>query len=193
MAAPLSISEFRDAALLIWLIKISKSQYFKGWNSISEWTKTVLTHFQNIAEGKILGSMQGKPAEKLLKGYTVFHSKYGKGIVENIISWGTGTHTGEMAEIHFDDYGIKKFFIPEALKHFFVLSEAAFYPSDAIKGSMTCDISDYKEWLTALETINENKELLGDNLHNAIFELLIEKIGLKAKFVEDRFKEKGWG
>ena len=58
---------------------------------------------------------------------------------------------------------------------------------------MTCNINDYQEWLTALEVLNENKKLLGDNLHNAIFDLLIEKIGLKAKFVEDRFKEKGWG
>ena len=193
MAAPSSVSEFRDAALLIWLVEMSNSDYFKGWNTISEWTETVLTHFQNVAEGKITGSTQGKPAEKLLKGYTVSHTKYGIGTVEDIVSSGTGTHSSKMAMINFEEYGVKKFPIPDALKYFLVLSETSICSSEEIKGSMTCDINDYQEWLTALEIINENKELFGDNLHNAIFELLIEKIGLKAKFVEDRFKEKGWG
>lgn len=193
LAVPLSVSEFRDAALLIWLIEISNSDYFKGWKTISEWTETVLVHFQNVAEGKIAGPMQSKPAEKLLKGYTVSHTKYGVGIVEDIVSSGTGSHSSKTALIKFDDYGVKKFPIPDALKHFLVLSETSVYSIDEIKGSMTCDINDYKEWLIAQEIINENKGLLGDNLYNAIFELLIEKIGLKAKFVEDRFKEKGWG
>ena len=193
MATPSSISDFRDAALLIWLVELSNSGYFKGWNTISEWTEAILAHFQNVAEGKITGSIQGKPAEKLLKGYTVSHTKYGIGVVEDVVSSGTGTHSSKMAIIKFEEYGVKKFPIPDALKHFLVLSETSTSSSEEIKGSMTCDINDYKEWLTALEIINENKGLLGDNLHNAIFELLIEKIGLKAKFVEDRFKEKGWG
>ena len=193
MAAPSSISEFRDATLLIWLVEMSNSDYFKGWKTISEWTQTVLTHFQNVAEGKNTGSTHGKPAEKLLKGYTVSHTKYGIGTVEDIVSSGTGTHSSKMAMINFEEYGVKKFPVPDALKHFLVLSETSIYSSDDIRGSMTCNINDYQEWLTALEVLNENKKLLGDNLHNAIFDLLIEKIGLKAKFVEDRFKEKGWG
>jgi hypothetical protein len=53
--------------LLIWLVELSNSGYFKGWNTISEWTEAILAHFQNVAEGKITGSIQGKPAEKLLK------------------------------------------------------------------------------------------------------------------------------
>ena len=193
MAAPSSVSELRDAAMLIWLVELSNSDYFKDWNTISEWTEVVLAHFQNIAEGNITDSLQGKPAEKLLKGYIVSHSKYGIGVVEDIVSSGTGIHSSKMATINFDECGVKKFPVPDALKHFLVLSETSASSSEEIKGSMTCDINDYKEWLTALEIINDNKELLGNNLHNAIFELLIEKIGLKAKFVEDRFKEKGWG
>lgn len=192
MAGPSSISEFRDAALLIWLVEMSNSDYFRGWSTISEWTEVVLTHFQNVAAGKSAGSMQGKPAEKLLKGYTVSHAKYGIGVVEDLVSSGTGTNSIRMALINFSEYGMKKFPIPDALKYFLVISETSSYSSEKIKDSMTCDINDYKEWLTALEIINENKGLLGDKLHNAIFELLIEKIGLKAKFVEDRFKEKGW-
>ena len=193
MASPSSISEFRDASLLIWMVELSHSEYFKGWNTIVEWTEAVLTHFQNVAEGKLTNSMQGKPAEKLLKGYTVSHAKYGIGIVENIVSSGAGTQSTKMAMINFEEYGVKKFPIPDALKYFMVLSETSSYSREEIRGSLTCNINDYKEWLTALEIINENKGLLGDNLYSTIFELLIQKIGLKAKFVEDRFKEKGWG
>ena len=193
MATPSSITEFRDVALIIWLVDLSNSGYFKGWSTISEWTEAVLAHFQNVAEGKVTGSMQGKPAEKLLKGYIVSHTKFGIGVVEDIVSSETGTYLNTMAMINFDEYGVKKFPIPDALKYFLVLSETSTSTSEEIKNSMTCEINDYKEWLTALEIINENKGLFGENLHNAIFELLIEKIGLKAKFVEDRFKEKGWG
>ena len=191
-SVPSSVYELRDAALLIWLIEMSKSDYFKGWNTISEWMETVLCHFQNIADGKVSFSTEGKPADKLLKGYIVHHAKYGAGIVEDIISTRTGSNSGDMATVNFDEYGVKKFPIPDSLKFFLVLSEVSTLSSEAIKKTMTCEIYDYEEWLSALTIINKNKEYLGDSLYNAVFELLVEKIGLKAKFVEDRFKEKGW-
>lgn len=188
MAIPLSVSELRDVSILIWLIELSKSDYFKGWNTVSEWTATVLEHFKKLAEGKLSVSFQGKPADKILKGYTVSHSKFGIGMVEEIVPSGSG----EMAMINFGECGIKKFPLPASLKFFLVLSETSNSPSEEIKSSMTCEISDYDEWLSALALIDENKECLGESLHNAIFELLLEKIGLKAKFVKERFKEKGW-
>ena len=192
IAARSSISEIRDTSLLIWLIDISKSDYFKGWKTVSEWTEAVLRHFQNIAEGKLIGSVQGKPAEKLLKGYTVSHDKFGVGIVVDILSFGPGANSGKTAAIIFDNE-LKLFPIPESLKSFLILSETSSLSSEDVKSSMTCEINDYDEWLSALKVTYENKGRLGDNLHNSIFKLLIEKIGLKAKFVEDRFKEKGWG
>ena len=180
-----SISEFRDATLLIWLLELSNSEYFKGWETVTEWTKAVLNHFQNIAEGK----NTGKSAEKLLKGYTVFHTDYGKGIVIDISS---RNGTTSLAKVKFDKHGLKMFPIPQTLKSFLVISESSPILSEDIKSSMTCDINNYEDWLTALEIINKNKVILGDNLHNSIFQLLMNIIGLKAKFVEDRFKEKGW-
>ena len=171
---------------------MSKSDYFRSWNTITEWTEAVLSHFQNIAEGKISGSIQGKPVEKLLKGDTVYHNKFGIGVVESIDPSVTGFDSGKKATINFEEYGMKKFPIPDALKFFSILSETPSLSCEEIKSSLTCEINDYEEWLTALKTINENKECLGDTLHNSIFDLLINKIGLKAKFVEDRFKEKGW-
>ncbi len=188
MATPSSISEFRDVALLIWLIEMSQTRLFNGWNTVTEWTEAVLNHFRNLAEGKLSTTIQGKPADKLLKGYTVTHSKFGVGVVEDTMAAGSV----KMARINFEGYGVKKFPLPDSLKFFLILSETPAPSSEDIKQSMSCDIDDYDEWLSALEVINENKEQLGKSLYNAIFELLIEKIGLKAKFVEDRFKEKGW-
>jgi len=188
MAIPSSISELRDVALLIWLIEISQSVYFKSWNTITEWTTAVLGHFQNMAEGKLSLLDQGKPADKLLKGYTISHAKFGIGVVENIVPSGSG----KMATINFEKVGEKKFHLPDSLKFFMLLSETSAISGEETKNSMTCDINDYDEWLYALEIINKSKDHLGEALHNAIFELLIEKIGLKAKFVKDRFVEKGW-
>lgn len=187
-AKSVSISELRDVSILIWLIEISQSDIFKGWDIVTEWTETVLIHFQNIAQGKLSTSIQGKPAEMIQKGYIVSHKKLGIGVVENIVS----SSSGKMAKINFEEYGAKTFPLPDSLKFFLVLSETSAFTSEEIKSSMTCEINDYDEWLSALQIINESKGRLGESLHNAIFELLIEKIGLKAKFVEDRFKEKGW-
>ena len=188
MAAPSSISEFRDVSLLIWLIEMSQSVYFKSWNTITEWTAAVLSHFQNMAEGKPSVSIHGKPADKLAEGYTISHKKYGVGVVENVVS----ISSGKTVIINFEKFGEKKFPLPDSLKYFLILSETSAFSDEEIKNSMTCDIESYDEWLYALEIINKNRERLGDSLHNAIFEMLIEKIGLKAKFVKDRFGEKGW-
>lgn len=84
MAYPSSISEFKDAALLIWMIEISHSDYFKDWPKVKEWTEAVLAHFKDMSEGKIAGLHEAKPATKLDKGYTVLHSKFGRGIVRSM-------------------------------------------------------------------------------------------------------------
>ena len=188
VAMPSSISEFRDVALLIWLIEITQCDYFSGWNTLTEWTKAVLGHFQNIAEGKFLVSNQGRPADKLLKGYTISHAKYGIGVVEDIVS----SRNWKMAVVNFEEFGVKKFPLPFSLKFFLILSETTASSGQKKKTLMTCEIYDYDEWLSALVVINENRERLGHILHDTIFELLTEKIGLKAKFIVDRFKDKGW-
>jgi hypothetical protein len=77
----------------------------------------------------------------------VSHTKYGIGVVRGCCFFGTGTHSSKMAIIKFEEYGVKKFPIPDALKHFLVLSETSTSSSEEIKGSMTCDINDYKNGL----------------------------------------------
>lgn len=192
MAYPSSLVEFRDVALLIWLIEISNTDYFKGWNQIIEWTEAVRDHFINMAEGKMVGVQEPKPATEIAKGYIVLHKKYGRGIVRTILHTNIRGKVSQMAVIDFDQFGEKKFPLPDALKFFFVLDEGITPAVDKVRASIQCNIGSYAEWLAALQLINDYKEYLGTGLYETIYGLLLAKLGLKAKFVEDRFKEKGW-
>lgn len=192
MAYPSSISEFKDAALLIWMIEISHSDYFKDWPKVKEWTEAVLAHFKDMSEGKTAGLHEAKPATKLDKGYTVLHSKFGRGIVRSIFQMSSKGKLSRMAVVEFELYGEKKFPLPDSLKFFSILSEHEAPPADEVKSSIQCNINGYSEWLSALQSIHIHKEYLGTSLYNTVYSLLLSKLGLKPKFVEDRFKEKGW-
>lgn len=97
-----------------------------------------------------------------------------------------------MAVVEFELYGEKKFPLPDSLKFFSILSEHEAPPADEVKSSIQCNINGYSEWLSALQSIHIHKEYLGTSLYNTVYSLLLSKLGLKPKFVEDRFKEKGW-
>lgn len=192
IAYPSSISEFKDVSLLIWLIEISQSEYFKGWNKVTEWTNAILNHFKDMADGKVDGLHEAKPATKLSEGYTVLHLKYGRGIVRDILQTTIQGKDSRMAIIDFEIHGEKKFPLPDSLKYFSVLSEHEIPFADEVKASIQCNIGSYPEWLFSLQLINQYKEYLGTSLYDIIYGLLLAKLGLKPKFVEDRFKEKGW-
>lgn len=192
MAYPQGISEFKDISLLIWLIEISNSVYFKDWPEIKEWTEAILAHFKEMAEGKSLGLHAPRPAEKLDKGYTVLHKHYGKGIVRSILKTSVGGQVSYTAIVEFEHYGEKKFPLPASLNFFSVISEHEAPSADEVKSSIQCNVDGYAEWLSALQLIYLHKEYLGTSLYNVIYSLLLSKLGLKPKFVEDRFKEKGW-
>lgn len=192
MAYPESIIEFKDVAILIWLLEISNTEFFKEWPVIKEWTDSVLSHFKDMSEGKVAGLHDPKPASKLAKGYTILHSKYGKGVVSSILQTTNNGKISRMAVIDFELHGEKKFPIPDSLKFFSVLSEEEIPTTEEIIESIKCNIDSYSEWLAALQLINNYKEYMGFSLYSITYSLLLSKLGLKPKFVEDRFKEKGW-
>ena len=192
IAYPTSIFEFKDAALLIWLIEISNSDYFKDWPKIKEWTESVLSHFKDMAEGKSFGVHEPKPASNLEKGYTVLHKQYGRGIVRSILQTSSAGKISCTATVEFELHGEKKFPLPASLKFFSILSEHEAPSEDVVRSSIQCNVDGYSEWLTALQSIYTHKEYLGTSLYNTLYSLLLSKLGLKPKFVADRFKEKGW-
>lgn len=190
-AYPSEISKFKDVSLLLWMIEILNSEYFNGWSNIKEWTDSLLNHFKSIAEGNTNGSKDRKPATKIEEGDSVFHFKFGKGNVRSIHKSVVKGKPSYVATIDFESNGEKKFPLPESLKFFSVLSanEAS---SDSLKKSLQCDIDSYSQWVSSLHLIDQHKDYLGTDLYEIVYGLLLAKLGLKPKFIEDRFKEKGW-
>lgn len=191
-AYPSSVSEFRDVALLIGLMELVNSEYFRDWEMPKKWLGAVKKHFENMAQGRLSNETEMKPATKLVKGYVVSHFKYGRGIVTEIKNTVVMGKRSQSATVLFDDYGEKKFPLPNALSFFMVIKESAIGSPEEVKAFIQCNINSYTEWLSALTVINDNKEYLGKELYTIVYDLLLGKLGLKSRFVESRFKAKGW-
>ena len=129
---------------------------------------------------------------KMLQGYVVSHNRFGEGIVTGIVDARNDANLSQLAIVDFEKFGIKKFPLPASLQYFTILSEKMAVSEEDVKRSIECNIESYSEWVTALESINRNKDYIGLNLYEIIYERLLSTIGLKAKYIEDRFKEKGW-
>ena len=97
-----------------------------------------------------------------------------------------------MVIVHFELYGEKKFPLPDSLKFFSIISEGQVTSSEEINATIQCNISSYSEWVLSLQIVERYKDKLGINLYSIMQDLLLAKIGLKSKFIEDRIKEKGW-
>lgn len=189
---PERISTLTDAAVLIWLIEIMNDDYFKNWPTIIQWADAVKKHFTDMAEGNTPTAQPPKPADKMLQGYVVSHNRFGEGIVTGIVDARNDANLSQLAIVDFEKFGIKKFPLPASLQFFTILSEKMAVSEEDVKRSIECNIESYSEWVTALESINRNKDYIGLNLYEIIYERLLSTIGLKAKYIEDRFKEKGW-
>ncbi len=184
-------SGFADIADLLWLIEASTNDYFKDWPTIQQWTNALRQHFVEIVEGKI----EAPPmvtTDKLLPGYVVFYSKYGRGTVIDIINSQVAGKQAQIAVVEFEEVGIKKFSLPQSLSFFKLISTSEDSMQSQPKLPIKCTISSYSEWLLALEIIEIYKEFLGEKLYNIILEQLLSDVGLKPKFLADRIKEKGW-
>ena len=191
LAYPAAVSEFRDAALLIRMIEISHSDYFKDWPKVKEWTDAVLSHFRKMSE-KTAELHEPKPAVKLEKGDTVLHRTYGSGVVCALQRTYSNGKPACVAVVSFELYGEKRFPLPDSLKFFSIVSEQKEASAAAAKSSIQCNVDSYSEWLSALQSIYTYKEYLGTGLYHTLYDLLLSKLGLKPRFVEERLKEKGW-
>lgn len=191
-ACSTSISEITDTSLLIWMLEIAQCSIFTQWDIITEWTNTLLKRFRDIADGKTIGPYDPKPAEQLCEGYIVFHKMLGKGTVRTVGSMPSTDKDEQIVVVEFEKNGEKKFVLPHCLKYFSVLSENADSFHNESSEILQCNINNYSEWISALQIINQSKEMLGENLYDAINKILLSKIGLKPKYIADRFKEKGW-
>lgn len=185
---PGNISEVRDVAMVLWLIEMSKSNYFSMWNQVNLWLVAMVEHFDNLLHGRKSTEDKPMPTSTMEEGYVVSHFKFGRGVVTDIRQEGNSKYI----TIEFDEYGEKKFTIPQCLEFFKILSVKQGVTASEIRNSLKCEIAGYDEWLTALTILNSNKAVLGEDLYNAIYDMLLSQIGLKVKFIQDRLREKGW-
>ena len=189
---PKQIHTLRDLSTLIWLLKISNTEYFRDWVTISSWTFAVKKHFDEMIHGKYPDEEDPAPAKELKVGYIVTHTKYGHGRVQDIKTSFSNGHTSSMAIIEFEEYGAKMFPIPGSLEFFMILSKNGNLEGGDIKSLLSVNLVSYSEWLDALKIIERCKEYLGNDLYLFIYELLLAKLGIKPHFVEERFKDMGW-
>jgi len=60
------------------------------------------------------------------------------------------------------------------------------------KNAVGCTIDTYDKWLESLSILSRFGALIDRSVYSVAFELVISNLGLKAKFVSERLKEKGW-
>lgn len=183
-------SHFRgcnDIAILISLLDISTSPLFNGWEIVQSWIRELLDYYSELIIEKSFDVSSLKPIPDLREGIYVWHDHYKKGVVTKTFMIAAKKY----AEIDFEECGKKKFSVYDNLGVFKKICDVADYGAFDGKQLLKCNISNYSEWLFALSTIENNKALLGNSLYNAIYEKLIAIIGLKPKYLADRFDMKG--
>ena len=185
---PGRIPEYTDISIILWLIEMARSEVFVIWPQIPKWLAAMVEHFDNLIHGKESMMGEPKPAHTLEEGYVVSHEKYGRGVVKKL----SEAKLGKYVYVDFDEYGEKQFPIPNSLKFFRILRESQGNSATGLKESITCSICGYEEWVAAFTVLNSSKTILGNDLYETINDMLLAKIGLKAKFINDRLKERGW-
>lgn len=180
---------FSDGFLMIRLLEILESDYFREWKIIHSWLKMMLNHFERMLHGTEK-KYRRIPCSKLVVGETVVHKKYGKGKVVGIEKNNNGAYC-EIVFSSLDGDFSKKFIAPECYKFFEIFEEIELDNSTKIE-KIYCEIKSYSDWLKALTVIDHHKKDIGEIVYSALFDRIMAYVGLKAKFMNDRFKDKGW-
>lgn len=178
-----------NGTLLVKLLAIQGSRYFAEWDIVKTWINSLKNHFEAMLQGTEK-KYKTVPCNSMKKGDVVLHTKFGKGKVIDIQIDAKSKYT--VVEFWGNDgyYG-KKFIIPECFKFFEKIEEIDGDNASKIE-QIDCKIDGYAEWLQALSVIEKNRKIIGDTVHAALFDRLMAYVGLKAKYMNDRFKEKGW-
>jgi len=176
-----------DTMILIRLLEVAASKYFEEWDAIQAWSNELQKHFEKILEAPVK-QIQTEECTSLSRGDVVRHSKFGKGTVKSIKAE-NGNEYAEVVFVSGASLVIKKFLLPDSLKFFVRLIEIE---NEAVDIKVDCTVTDYCEWLNAQMIVEQAKGHISNELRSALFERLMSYVGLKAKFMNDRFKEKGW-
>lgn len=182
-----NFEECSDAILLINCYQMIQSSYFSEWGLLLDWKSKMLERFEKMLAGTEK-KYQLVPCNSMKIGDEVQHLKYGRGRVVNDYSdW-----MSKYVEIKFANMdSTKKFTIPDAYKFFKKIVEIQVEKTEKYE-KLDCVVNGYQEWLNSLMIINKFHNDMSDTIYSALFDRLMAYVGLKSKYMIDRFKEKGW-
>ena len=182
------MKELHDARILLSILDLENSNWFEGWSSVQTLRATLLSHFESFAKGVFPYSDAPKHPKDLNIGDCVSHITFGKGKV----TLKERTASGCMISVSFPALGVKKFIIPNSLDKFTIIKSGLNVDGQSEDTTIICKISGYYDWLHCLTVLYQNSNSLSSVLYNAIYDDLMSNLGLKAKYIADRFNEKGW-
>lgn len=174
-----------DISLLVSLTEITESEYFEGWSEILQWHTAFSQYFRLIITGELVPVQH---IEKKITDYVVDdivkHNTLGKGIVTQIDK--------SVFCVRFDTKeNDMKFSIEQSAKFFKYighLNEQAKQPNESID----LKVHSYNDWLNKMSIITKYKDCFYEEVFDVLNEKLLADMGLKARFVQDRIKDKGW-
>ncbi len=173
-----------DVGLLLTLTEIANSNYFDEWFEIEAWWKNLLAHFNNIAEGNLIGLKKNLTIDDFAVNLRIKHVTFGTGTVSAV-------RGGGMVDILFDSGKRSSFQLGIALK-FFSLEEINAVTSEQLRAQLFVEPMEFSEWLAYLNVLELYAHVFSPKLLTILEELLYAKMGLKPKFVAERIKENGW-
>lgn len=185
-------NQCRDVSLLLWMCDIEKSGLFIDWDIVTQWEKCLADLFTRLARNQSPtdGETCACKTDALKIGDKLIHSSNGSGVVETIGK----TNTGTIVSVRFAEDGqVKKYLFPASEVHFRKICSPSNNSSTThYRESIVCEPESYEDWLMLSSLLHEHGKDLAPELSLTIFTLLSSCFGLKAKFVTDRFREKGW-
>lgn len=182
------MKDLHDARILLSILDLENSNWFEGWSSIQTLRDTLLNHFESFAKGVFPYSDAPRHPKDLNIGDCVNHITFGKGKV----TLKERTASGCMITVSFPAHGVKKFIIPNSLDKFTIISNGSNTSGSTESTAIMCKVSGYNDWLECLTIMYHSSKYLSSVLYNAIYDDLMSNLGLKAKYIADRFNEKGW-
>lgn len=179
-------TQCKDGLLLIRFFQICDSLYFRNWEKLSDWKKTLENNF---VDSLISTKMQyrGETCTSINVGDMLLHTKYGRGRATEIIQ----DRHSKYVSVKFVTGEEKKFVIPDCFKFFQKVQEVIEDNSLKHEG-FTYDVGSYEEWLEVLAILEKYRKEIDERLYITLFDGLLGHLGLKSKFILDRLKTKGW-
>ena len=175
-----------DIGILLSLIELSNSIYFRGWEKIAQWQQSFLEKFNKMANGEELEIPKSLTLNGLAVGQRIRHNIYGIGTIQTLSKGNI-----VKATVSFESGKTSEFQMNIAIKNFTLAEDKVLTPTE-ILNMLFIQPKEYGEWISYLNVLRIYGDKLSKKLYNISMELLYSAIGIKSKFMMDRLQENGW-